>query len=366
MIKPGILAGGAPPAPVPVSIAPPIITGTPQVGQWLTASTGTWTNSPSSYAYQWQRSLSAGGPYTDIGGATSTTYTLGGADKDYYLVCRVTASNAYGPGAPSLSNELGPVTMPVLLVDTLAIAPARAYALRRVRAVYSGALIRVRRASDNSEIDIGYDSNNDLETAGLLWFCTGTDGFVTTWYDQMGNTALTQSTTSQQPQIVASGALLTLNSRPILRQSTAAQRYLSVALATTTSFALSYSARWIAGGSARILHDTAGGMYFGWQVGQYLRANLGAAQNYDQFNGDTNAHVVSMRSASGTLTNGYRDGVGQTPDNTGAVSAWSGIATNGLGLSADSDFGELYVWVGSSQAADLQLVDASQKARFGI
>ena len=36
--------------------AVPTITGTAQVGQVLTANHGTWTNSPSSYGYQWQHS----------------------------------------------------------------------------------------------------------------------------------------------------------------------------------------------------------------------------------------------------------------------------------------------------------------------
>lgn len=365
MIKPGLIQTGVS-APVPVNTSPPTVTGTPQVGVQLTGANGTWTNSPNSYAYQWQRSAVSGGPFIDIGGATAINYTPVGGDATYYLRLQVIASNVNGPGVPAYSAETGPVAAANLLVDQMAVPPARAYALRRVKGGYAGNAITVRRSSDNAEQSFGFLGTDELDTASLLAFVGAGNGFVTTWFDQMGNSALTQTTTSQQPQIVASGALLTLNSRPILRQSTAAQRYLSITLATTTSFALSYTARWIAGGSARILHDTAGSMYFGWQVGQYLRANLGAAQNYDQFNGDTNAHVVSMRSAAGTLTNGYRDGAAQTPDNVGAVSAWAGIATNGLGLSADSDFGELYVWVGSSQAADLQLADASQKTRFGI
>lgn len=83
---------------------------------------------------------------------------------------------------------------------------AAAYSLRRLSDLYSGSAIRVRRASDSAEQDIGF-SGNDLDTASLTSFCTGTDGFVTTWYDQSGNTNnATQATTTAQPKVYDSSA----------------------------------------------------------------------------------------------------------------------------------------------------------------
>src|SRR5690606_13340074 len=40
---------------VPENTVLPAISGTAQVGETLTASTGTWINEPDSYTYQWKR-----------------------------------------------------------------------------------------------------------------------------------------------------------------------------------------------------------------------------------------------------------------------------------------------------------------------
>lgn len=102
-----------------------------------------------------------------------------------------------------------------LLLDTYTGASA-AYSLRLLRTAYTGNCIRVRRSSDNAEQNIGFVSN-DLDTASLLTFCGVGNGFVTTWYDQSGNANNgTQTTAANQPQIVSSGALLTVNSKGCL------------------------------------------------------------------------------------------------------------------------------------------------------
>jgi len=66
---------------------------------------------------------------------------------------------------------------------------------------YTGDCIRVRRASDNTEQDIGFDGQ-DLDTTALTSFCTGTNCFIRTWYDQSGQgNNFTQTTTAAQPKI---------------------------------------------------------------------------------------------------------------------------------------------------------------------
>jgi hypothetical protein len=107
------------------------------------------------------------------------------------------------------------------LLDTYPNAAA-AYSLRKLRSAYTGNAIRVRRSSDNTETNIGFSSSFGLDTTTLSSFCSGTNGFVTTWYDQSGNGRnATQTTAANQPQIVSSGSVLTLtglgSAKPILR-----------------------------------------------------------------------------------------------------------------------------------------------------
>jgi hypothetical protein len=102
------------------------------------------------------------------------------------------------------------------VLDATGLTSANAaYSLRKVRSAYSGAAIRVRESGGNTEADIGFSANGELDTARLLAHCGANNGFVVTWYDQGGASRnLTQATTGNQPQIVSSGAVLLLNGKP--------------------------------------------------------------------------------------------------------------------------------------------------------
>lgn len=85
----------------------------------------------------------------------------------------------------------------------------RAYSLRRLKTEYTGSLIRVRRSSDNTELDIGYTSAGMLDSAAMLTFVGAGNGFVTRWYDQSANGQdAVQTTAAAQPQIVSSGSIV--------------------------------------------------------------------------------------------------------------------------------------------------------------
>ena len=92
-----VVAGaGAAAEAAPVNTAPPTISGTPTVGQTLTAANGTWSNTPTSYDYQWLRCNATGGSCVNVANGTQKTYTLVGADANHTMRVKVTATNADG------------------------------------------------------------------------------------------------------------------------------------------------------------------------------------------------------------------------------------------------------------------------------
>jgi hypothetical protein len=69
------------------------------VGTVVTTSDGTWSATPSSFAYQWQRCNSAGSSCVAISGATSKSYTVTDADNGSTLRATVTATVSSGSGS---------------------------------------------------------------------------------------------------------------------------------------------------------------------------------------------------------------------------------------------------------------------------
>jgi hypothetical protein len=142
------------------------------------------------------------------------------------------SENSFGDKlyAGQLPKQLGAVGSNSFFLLDIYPNAAAAYSLRKLRTAYTGNAIRVRRASDNTEQNIGF-VNNELDTASLTSFCSGTNGFVTTWYDQSGNGYdATQTTAANQPQIVSSGSVILKNSKPEILFNT---KYLTIGSSTS-------------------------------------------------------------------------------------------------------------------------------------
>ena len=128
------------------------------------------------------------------------------------------------PSLGGLTKKNVPTPLDISSMPTCRLA----YGLRKLRAAYSGYALRVRRSSDNTETDVEFYNSkevtlNSTVTAGgtLRDFVGSNTAFVTTWYNQSGNTSTqqgggsfngyptapnaVQTTTSRQPELISSG-----------------------------------------------------------------------------------------------------------------------------------------------------------------
>ena len=106
---PAAQAGAAPTDPLlpPVTNTErPTISGTPQVGEVLTASPGTWDPEPTEVTYEW---LTDGAV---IPGAISQTYTVRPEDVGHSIAVRVTAHKELYESGTATSDPTAPVTAP--------------------------------------------------------------------------------------------------------------------------------------------------------------------------------------------------------------------------------------------------------------
>jgi len=113
---------------------------------------------------------------------------------------------------------------------------------------YSGAAIRIRRASDDSPTDINY-VNGLLDEDAIASHCGASEGFIVTAYDQSGNANdWTQGTATLQPKIYDGSAVIKVGGFAAMYNddTSGTQSSLEVAAGganVTTSFHAIYSTR---------------------------------------------------------------------------------------------------------------------------
>jgi endoglucanase len=92
---------GVPSISAPQSVVVPSLSGTVLSGKTLSSSTGSWSGSPNSYAYDWLRCKSSS--CVQIAGATGPTYVIQSTDVGYQIASSVTACNL---GCSSANSRL--------------------------------------------------------------------------------------------------------------------------------------------------------------------------------------------------------------------------------------------------------------------
>lgn len=90
----------------PSNVAPPVITGSFEAGQTLTASKGSWSGLGNTCTYQWQTS-GDNSTWSAIADETSSSYTLQSSDTNNYVRVAVTCTNANGSTTAYSSSGAG-------------------------------------------------------------------------------------------------------------------------------------------------------------------------------------------------------------------------------------------------------------------
>jgi len=112
------------------------------------------------------------------------------------------------PEEPIKTSNISLKTDVPALLNSLTNSPivTVAYSLRKLNNNYYGPALKVRRSLDNTESDINFDNNGNLDITALTNFVGWGDGYVVIWYDQTGaNNNFEQTNPIFQPLIVQNG-----------------------------------------------------------------------------------------------------------------------------------------------------------------
>ena len=175
--------GSAASTAAPVNTSPPTLTGTPQEGQTLTASPGTYSGTtPITFVYQYRRCDKTGGSCSNIGGSTTQTiYKLTSADVGNTVRVQVTASNSSGSttatSVPSaVIQKANPTPPKNTTAPTLSGTPQEGQTLTASPGSYSGSTpityqYQYRRCDKNG----GGCSNSGGTTTQTIYKLTAAD-----------------------------------------------------------------------------------------------------------------------------------------------------------------------------------------------
>jgi hypothetical protein len=252
---------------------------------------------------------------------------------------------------------------------TSATPAATAYSTRKLSSAYSGFALRVRRSSDNTTQDIGFTPGGDLDTASLKTFVGGGDGYVTTWYDQSGNSKnLTQATNAQQPMLVASGVINREQRMPFIRfWGVVATSFNSLNLSTGMSVTGHVSAvlRFVAGGYGFILSHTGAFRWHSTPGNKMIDATY-ASTSVRNGAGWYNGTATPPTSMSWPSTLSLIELAPQTPS---SLTEWDNIGNDRSCchfLSGGGGYSELITFSTALPATDRQNMETNQINYFSI
>lgn len=231
-------------------------------------------------------------------------------------------------------------TPPTYLLDTYTGAAA-ACSLRQLKTGVTS-VVRVRRSSDNAELDFTATEVSD----GTLttWVGAGNDGFIVSRYDHSETTgAYSLATTASQTPIVTSGSLVTLNTLPSDGWDTAG----SVSGFYSSPTAISYSSDiWL---FAVLTAPTKGG-----------NTQLASSSNTLTQNG---AYSIFMTSA-GVLIVAFREGGVRAEVQTSIVTTSQILLTVNIKAGVTGADNAVDIWVNGSPKTLSVITDGNSPSTF--
>jgi hypothetical protein len=255
---------------------------------------------------------------------------------------------------------------------------SRAYSLRLLRTAYTGFAIRVRRSSDNAEQDIGFTSSGNLDTTALTSFVGGSNGFVTTWYDQSGNGAnATNSTASNQPVIVTAGVVNIVNSKPAVYFNNGLTTQLNSTLISYNDFTILWvSKKATATVVASIILRGDGGDYSGDDVDGTGNPNLytgalvigtGNGNTSPSGNAKLNQHLAYLNRRNSNQAVGQFNNSNNSYNNSVSANVFknNGIANYGGGYNYVGDLQEIIIYA-NDQSANRTGISSNINTYYGI
>jgi len=237
---------------------------------------------------------------------------------------------------------------------------------RRLLSSHTGPLIRVRRSSDDAEMDFGALADGALDVAALLAFCGASHGYLVRVYDEYGVNNMDQPDPSIQPRVVVSGVLVTMSGgAPGVSFSTGTQFMLSTLPAIE--------------GAATVLcvvHDVASNSRFCGtdQTEQnHLFYNAPLWRSEARFVGTSQGVTgsgsgrVSFKQANATTRRWQLDGGAEQEDDSGPLDNTFGVRGwfctsfgSGPAVLGTGKINEMIIYSAALSESDVQAIQATQ------
>jgi len=157
--------------------------------------------------------------------------------------------------------------------------------------------MKVRRSSDDATQNIGFQSDGLIDTGSLLSFVGSDTGYVNVWYNQAdiqtdfigytGSAVEPFDTTIQEPYIVSSGSLMTMNGKPAIFYNALAGLYAEIKLTDETGLWSTYGVGQVNDTTTRLMVRTVSGSV---NIAQNIRRNT------------TNIESIGFNNAGGNGT----------------------------------------------------------------